>query len=196
MEPKILTVEEIQSWPVNDTGWHVGPDNRWIKIGNGVQLGNDVRLGNYAEIGNYAKIGDCAKIGDRAKIGDCAKIGNNMTSQDLNELFRKNYICSAPYHIFTKWVTPDRESPGWGSASKIAYPVGATIAEPTAQISDQQCAAGLHVFRYGYRPEWVGLGEGEELIEIHVKVASEDICFAGLPGNDAKLRVRKLEVLD
>ena len=54
----------------------------------------------------------------------------------------------------------------------------------------------LHVFRRGIRPEWCGLNDNaQELIAIDVKVASEDICFAGLPGNDAKLRVRKLEVL-
>ena len=64
-------------------------------------------------------------------------------------------------------------------------------------ISDRQCAVGLHVFRFGYDCRWAGLGSySDGLIPLDVKVYSEDICFAGLPGNDAKLRVRKLEVLN
>ncbi len=35
-----------------------------------------------------------------------------------------------------------------------------------------------------------------EYIPLRVRVKSEDILFAGLPTNDAKLRVAKLEVLD
>ena len=93
-------------------------------------------------------------------------------------------------------MTRDRLSPGWGNAAVISYPVGAVIEEPAAEISDRQCAPGLHVFRPGVRPEWYGLGTPDhEYIPLDVKVMSEDICFAGIADMDAKLRVRKLEVL-
>ena len=88
-------------------------------------------------------------------------------------------------------------SPGWGNGTPIKYNKGDIIEEKGAEISDQQCAVGLHVFRRGYDPRWVGLGELiDNLNPLDVKVLSEDICFAGLPGNDAKLRVRRLEVLE
>jgi hypothetical protein len=88
-------------------------------------------------------------------------------------------------------------SPGWGASSPIKHDKGAVIEVPEAVISDQQCGVGLHVFRHGYRPEWDGLcGAVHNYIALRVKVRSEDICFAGFPGNDAKLRVKRLEVLD
>jgi len=102
----------------------------------------------------------------------------------------------APDHIFTKWLTPNRMSPGWGSVSPIKYDIGSTV-EVQGEANDQQCAPGLHVFRIGERPEWHGLCSADHnLIAVRVRVKSEDILFAGLPTMDAKLRVRKLEVLD
>ena len=72
-----------------------------------------------------------------------------------------------------------------------------TIVEAEGEANDQQCAPGLHVFRLGERPEWHGLCEANhDLIPLRVLVKSEDILFAGLPTMDAKLRVRKLKVLD
>jgi hypothetical protein len=54
-----------------------------------------------------------------------------------------------------------------------------------------------YVVRVGYRPEWVGLCPADhDLICLRVRVRVEDVLFAGLPTMDAKLRVRKLEVLD
>ena len=119
--------------------------------------------------------------------------GDYVTSEKLNEEMRQFYM-KKPFHIFWKWVTKERNSPGWGAVNIINYPIGKIITADDAQISDQQCGPGLHVFRPGLRPEWFGL-ENNNLICIEVKVMSEDICFAGLPTMDAKIRVKKLEVL-
>ena len=87
-------------------------------------------------------------------------------------------------------------SHNFDGGTPVKYEKDAIIEEPAAQVSDQQCAVGLHVLRRGYRPEWCALCESDHhLIPLDVEVAAEDICFAGLPGNDAKLRVRKLKVL-
>ena len=42
IEPKITTLEEILSAPVNDDGWHVLEDGRCIKIGESVYIGEYV----------------------------------------------------------------------------------------------------------------------------------------------------------
>jgi hypothetical protein len=98
--------------------------------------------------------------------------------------------------IFWKWVTPERMSPGWGRATQIRYEKGAAV-EAVGEISDQQCAPGLHVFRPPCHPEWYGLCEANHnLICLRVLVKREDILFGGLPTMDAKIRVRKLVVLD
>ena len=161
-----MTTQELYNITPDSYGWRHLPNRNRVLLGNGVQLGNDVRL------------------------------WGGTTSIQLNELMRQVYIKSAPAHIFWKWITKQRQSPGWGSSKIINYPVGAIVEEPQAKISDQQCGVGLHVFRVGYRPEWVGLiNPAHDLICIDVEVKSEDICFAGLPTMDAKIRVRKLKVL-
>jgi len=68
---------------------------------------------------------------------------------------------------------------------------------PQARISDEQCGEGLYVVRVGVRPEHINLAmPGHDLICLRVEVEAKDICYAGLPGNDAKLRVKRLKVLD
>jgi len=130
------------------------------------------------------------------KLGNYVTLGEGVTSESLAEQYRKTYASVADEHTFIKWVTPERMSPGWGKSTPIAYPKGSII-EAAGEKSDQQCAPGLHVFRIGERPEWHGLCEANHnLIPLRVRVKSEDILFAGLPTMDAKLRVRKLEVLD
>jgi len=126
-------------------------------------------------------------------LGNGVRLGNGVTSATLNQTFRQMY---QGRQIFTKWVTADRQSPNFDGGTVIRYPVGAVIECAEAVVSDQQCGPGLHVFRRGYRPEWAGLCDPEhEYIAIDVAVqCPEDLCFAGLPGNDAKLRVRKLTV--
>ena len=115
----------------------------------------------------------------------------------LNEHFRAAYSTAGTTHQFLKWVTSDRCSPNFDGGQPLYYPIGVVVEVPDAVISDQQCGPGLHVMRLGYRPEWMGLcGADHSLIALHVEVASEDILFAGTPGNDAKIRVRKLRVLD
>ena len=136
-------------------------------------------------------------VGEGATIGAWATIGENLTTNDLNEQFRQNYFRLAPTHKFTKWVTKDRQSPNFDGGNPINYPTGKIIEEKESIVSDRQCDIGLHVLRFGYRPEWAGLCEvNHNYIPLTVEVASEDICFAGLPGNDAKLRVKRLRVLD
>jgi hypothetical protein len=65
--------------------------------------------------------------------------------------------------------------------------------------SDQQCDVGLHVFKVGIRPEFVGLisssNETLNLKCLEVEVDRDDILFGGTPGNDMKIRVKKLTVL-
>ena len=136
-----------------------------------------------------------APTGEHIKLGNDVKLGNGVTSGALNQQFREMYHGDV---IFTKWVTPDRKSPNFGgNGTVIEYPVGAVIECPEAETTDKQCDVGLHVFRRGYRPEWAGLcGAEHDYIAIDVLVqCPDDICFGGLPGNDAKLRVRKLKVL-
>ena len=93
-------------------------------------------------------------------------------------------------------VTKDFMSLGWGSSKIAKYSIGEEIIEPKAIISDQQCDVGIHVFRPGIRPEFDGLYPPDHnLICLEVEVDRDDICFAGLPGNDMKLRVKKLKVI-
>jgi hypothetical protein len=114
----------------------------------------------------------------------------------LNKQFRQNYITAGVTHIFTKWVTSSRLSPSFGGHGSLLYRTGTIVEEPNAKISDKQCDVGIHVFRRGYRPEWAGLcNPRHRYIALDVEVASEDICFAGLPGNDARLRVKRVKVL-
>ena len=135
--------------------------------------------------------------GNRVKLGDGVNLGDGVTSESLNEALRLAYSHIAAEHIFTKWVTSERKSPNFDGGILIEYNKGAVIEEPEAKVSDRQCAVGLHVLRYGYRPEWIGLcGADHELIPLRVWVKSEDIMFAGLPTMDAKIRVRRLEVID
>jgi len=172
----------------------------YVKLGKGVILGDYVTLGDSVILGKGVKLGDDVTLGDYVKLGDGVTLGDNVTSSELNEMFRNCYKELNKEHIFTKWVTKNRMSPNFDGGTPIKYDVNATIECPDAKISDQQCDIGLHVFRFGYRPEWSGLCSAEhtlkELMPIRVKVLSEDICFAGLPSCDEKLRVRKLVVLD
>ena len=179
-----MTAQEIYAITPDERGWRKLPSGVFVKLGDGVKLGNGVTLGNYVT------------LGDGVKLGNGVKLGDGVTSAQLAERYRNAYKKHAPEHIFIKWVTRDRKSPGWGNASIVEYPKGA-IVETEGQADDQQCAPGLHVFRFGERPEWYGLCKPDhDLIPLRVKVRSEDILFAGLPTMDAKLRVRRLEVLD
>lgn len=161
-----MTAQEIYNIVPDKNGWRKLPSGVFVKLGNGVELGDRVTL------------------------------GNDVTSLTLAQQYRDNYISAATEHVFVKWVTKERKSPGWGNASIVSYSQGSTV-EANGVANDQQCAAGLHVFRLGERPEWHGLCQADhDLIPLRVRVKSEDILFAGLPTMDAKLRVRKLEVID
>jgi len=160
--------KDVLAWPKDKYGWHKGP-----------------------------LTGGIIYIGDDVMLGDDVKLGNRVTSESLNMRYRQAFIDAASEHIFIKWVNKKRFSPGWGSANSIEYIKGATVTADDAKISDRQCAPGLHVFRIGVEPRDVGLGElSDELIALRVLVKSEDICFAGLPGNADKIRVKRLKVID
>ena len=192
---------------------------KWAKIGDGANIGDGARIGNGATIGNGANIGDGARIGDRATIGDVATIGKwanigdganigdearigdraNIGKEDTTAYLNQYFIAIHPEVFMAwKWVKFNFMSPGWGRSSPIKYDIGATLEIPYAVVSDRQCAPGLHVFRVGIRPEFMGLCTPEEtnkLICLEVEVKREDICFGGLPGNADKLRVKKLKVI-
>ena len=176
------TIDKIRSWPLVN-GWHVEPGT-----------GRRVTLGDGVTLGNWVKLGDGVTLGDECKLGNGVTLGDRVTSSDLNEIFRAHF---AGPQTFWKWVTKERQSPNFDGGTQLTYEQGAVIEEPDAPISDQQCTVGLHVLRPPYRPEWLGQCEaGHDLICLRVEVLPEDICFAGLPTMDAKIRVRKLTVLD
>ena len=124
------------------------------KIGDGAKIGNRAKIGDEVEIGDGARIGNWSRIGDGANIGDRARIDDYVSDLDLNNYFIQTYPETA---IFWKWVTQNLVSPGWGLAKPIQYNIGDVVIEPTAKISSKQCDIGLHVFRPGIRPEFVGL---------------------------------------
>ena len=172
----------------------------WVKLGDRVTLGDRVKLGNWVKLGDRVTLGDSVMLGDRVTLGDSVMLGDRVTlgdgetSENLASLFRA--AMTEESYTLTKWVTRDRKSPNFDGGTTIHYGVGDIIVEGGGEVSDKQCATGLHVFVRGYRPEWDGLcGADHDYIAIDVRVAREDILFAGLPGNHAKLRVRKLEVL-
>ncbi len=170
-----------------------------VIIGNSVKIGNDTLICNRTKIGNDVIIGsNChinidAIIGDNTKLGDNVKTNPGVTTDQLNEYFISTFPEKT---IFWKWVTEDLYSPQWGNAVRIKYNIGNIIEEPNAVRSDIQCDVGLHVFRVGLRPEFVGLTrDRESLVCLEVEVDRSDICFGGLPGNDMKIRVKKLKVI-
>lgn len=84
-------------------------------------------------------------------------------------------------------------SPNFDGGTPIKYEKGIRITVPEAQISDKQCDFGLHILQFGHRPEWYGLCRADhDLIAITVEILVDDLCFAGLPTMDGKLRVRSL----
>lgn len=132
--------------------------------------------------------------GNRVKLGDWVKLGDGVTSEQLN----KDFIANLPDEFIAwKWVNQDRTSPNFDGGTKIEYKKDEIVDCPAAIISDQQCDIGLHVLRAGYRPEYAGLCQSNhQYIKLDVLVKREDVCFGGLPTMDAKLRVRKLKVLE
>jgi NDP-sugar pyrophosphorylase family protein len=176
---------------------------RWVRVGNHVTLGSWVTLGNHVTLGdgvilgNRVRLGDDVTLGDGVILGNRVRLGDGVTSTALNEAARAALIALAPTHKFTKWVRPDRTSPNFDGGTPVHYSVGARVSIEGAEVSDQLCAPGFHVLRYGHRPEWYGLCQpGHDLIPLTVEVRSEDILFAGLPTMDGELRVRALVVLD
>ena len=133
----------------------------------------------------------------RVKLGDGVTLGDGASSIEINKYYIDYYIVQASTHIFWKWVTKERFSPDFDSGTPLEYIKGATIEVEDAIVSDQQCGKGLHVMKFGGRPEWAGLCKANhDFVPLRVKVDSKDILFAGLPTMDDKLRVKKLTVLD
>lgn len=172
-----------------------------VLVGSNVEIGDDSWIGAQAILGNRVRLGRGTRLGKRVMLSDNVVLGegvsieDGMTSEELNRFFIEIYRAQYGGSFrATKWVRTNRLSP-LKKGRMIEYRKGAIVEEPDAKISDQQCAPGLHVYRYGHFPEWYGLSR-EGLIPITVEIRTEDLCFAGLPGNDGQLRVRRLKVLD
>lgn len=173
------------------------------KLGIGVYVGSYAKIGagavifDRADIGNYVEIGDGVRISENVELPSRCMIAANTTSEEIHKQFLKTYKEMGDEHIFWKWVHADR-TPFSTERPMAKYAKGAIIVAPEgARVSDQRDDIGISVLRPGYRPEWLGMtSPGHNMLCLKVKVRSEDILFAGLPGNDAELRVRKLEVLE
>lgn len=74
------TVDEIRSWPVNDSGWSVDPlTHKSIKLGCNVTIGNQVFLGDSVNLGNGVRVGNNVKIGSYSIIGIGTTLGDGVT---------------------------------------------------------------------------------------------------------------------
>jgi len=168
-----------------------------VMLGNWVNIGKEVTLGSWVKLGDNVTLGHQVKLGNQVVLGNWVRLSNGTTSTELNLAAIQAWKELRPSHIFSKWVTKDRMSPNFDGGETIKYEKGAIIEVDDAKISDQQCGPGLHVLRFGLRPQWFGLcPPNHDLIHLRVEVCSNDICFGGLPTMDSKLRVRKLRVLD
>ena len=175
-----------------------------VVVGNGSKLGDWVKVGDNSILGDQSILGDDVNLGKGSSLGDWSKLGNkvNLSKGSTSEALNKEFIDNLKKQfgdkmIVWKWVTKYRMSPNFDGGIPLKYEKGAIIEEPNAIISYRQCDVGLHVLRFGYRPEWVGLCEANHnFIKLDCEVMVEDICFGGLPTMDAKLRVKKLRVLE
>ena len=177
-------VEEIKAWPKNSAGWHVAPNGDRVRLGNAVQLGDGVTLGNWVQLS------DGVQLGNHVRLGECV-----TSTQIIQDRIAALIRAGRPL-LAWKWVTPERKSPNFDGGSSIEYPKDAVI-EAEGEVSDQQCAPGLHLLPVGVLPEHAGLCSAEHyFIPLLVEYQPEDILFPGLPGNSDKIRVRKLRVLE
>ena len=168
----------------------------WVRLGNCVRLGNDVRLGDWVRLGYGVRLGDRVRLGDEVQLGNGVRLGDGVSSAQIIQDRIDALIRAGRPLLAWKWVTPQRKSPNFDGGSSIEYPKDAVI-EAEGDVSDQQCAPGLHVLPVGVRPEHAGLCSAEHyFIPLLVEYQPEDILFPGLPGNSDKIRVRKLRVLE
>jgi len=180
----VNSVKEIKAWPKNSAGWHVAPNGDRVTLGDEVMLGNDVTLG------------DQVTLGDWVRLGDRVRLGRGVTSMQIIQQRIDALIHAGQPLRAWKWVTQERQSPNFDGGTAIEYPKDAVI-EAEGEVSDQQCAPGLHILPVGVRPEHAGLCSADHgLIPLLVEYQPEDILFPGLPGNSDKIRVRKLRVLE
>lgn len=113
-------------------------------------------------------------------------------SNDSSNLARiTSYRVAADAHVFTKWVTLRRRS-AFSEGADVLHYVRGRVIEAEGEVSGEQDAPGLHVFRTGTPTPPEVLGSADHFMEIQVHVRSEDILNSGL---DGRLRVRRLEVM-
>ena len=142
----------------------------------------------------------CAPDGRRIQLGDECQLGNRclLGNGETTTTLCHQILAALPAVIpLVKWVTPTHMSPGWGNGAPLHYTPGAVVVCEDPDLRLIQCGRGLHVLRPGIRPEWVGLGTPEQnttLLPLRVTVQRADVIWAGLPGDDAKWRVRRLRV--
>src|SRR3990167_7185482 len=154
-----MKVSEIYTISPNEKGWRVLPNGNRVNLGNGVSLGDRVSLG------------DGVNLGDWVSLGNGVSLGDGVTSEQLNLDAVGLYNRQSSW-LLTKWVTKERMSPNFDGGVPLHYSLGSVVeAGSNAVVSDRQCAPGLHVMRYGQRPEWWGLCDANhDLIKIDVEV--------------------------
>ena len=169
-----------------------------VRIGKECGLGENVKIGSRCELGKYCYLGSYCELGDECELGNWCDLEPNISSQMLSFYFSQlPKLQKSPRH-YTKWVLLSKNGRMYSCYDvSFEYIIGETMKcdYPNKRI-DLQCSLGIHVLRYGIRPEFVGLQPaGHGLIPLEVTAEPEDIIFGGLPGNDSKLRVSKCKVL-
>ncbi|MEA3363939.1 MAG: hypothetical protein U9Q61_11815, partial [Thermodesulfobacteriota bacterium] len=174
---------------LTDDGFRAG---NGFKADSNFMVGNGFRAGHGFMVGDKFRADNDFEAGNDFRAGNYFTVGNGFDSSQANINQIAAYKAAAKTHLFVKWVNKRAESPG--AFGTLKYDDGAIVEVPDAEVSDVQCGVGIHVFQIGYKPEWVGHLYYDATPKL-VRVRSEDICFAGYPGDLSKLRVRRVEVI-
>lgn len=159
-----------------------------VVIEDVVVISHNVKFLSWCRIGSHARIGNDVSLDNSTIIQRNAVIADGTSSGTLRNSLKWGYLDEGDTHVFWKWVRKDRSSPDEDRGDRAVYSKGATI---------DGSYYGIQVVRPGYRPEWVGLvsSPDHKLVPVKVLVNVEDILNPGLPGNDAVVCVRKLQVM-
>ena len=110
------TVEQIESWPLNEEGFHVSPEGVRIKLGRQVTIGKECTLFDGARMGDRARMGDGASMGARASMGEKVKATTVVTA-----IHGSKYVIS------------------WFSPTQIA--IGCTVFTPDEWLEEYESLA-------------------------------------------------------
>jgi len=174
-----------------------------VKLGNDVTLGDYVTLGSYVKLGNgvtlgsYVKLGNGVTLGSYVTLGNYVKLGSYVTSTIANEWAIAALGAVGATLNAVKWVAKSEDGRYWslgiGSAKVIEYKIGRRISDDSAERSDIQCAAGIHVLPVGCRPDWDGFASPEDtdrMAALLVEYEPEDVLFFAHPGGVGKMRLK------